>query len=48
MSTVPYDIPPIRTLWLGFFYYQGKTAEQYYDLWIDSFALDDERIGCAR
>jgi hypothetical protein len=47
-SNVPYDIPPVRTLWIGFFYYQGETPNQSYDVWIDSFALDAERIGCDR
>jgi hypothetical protein len=44
----PYDIPAVRTLWLGFFYYQGETPGVQYDVWIDSFALDGERIGCTR
>ena len=44
----PYDIPAVRTLWLGFFYYQGETPGTQYDVWIDSFALDGERIGCTR
>jgi hypothetical protein len=47
-ASVPYDIPPPRTLWLGFFYYQGETPGTNYDLWFDSFAIDDERIGCSR
>lgn len=47
-SSVPYDIPAVRTLWLGFFYYQGETPGVAYDVWIDSFALDGERIGCTR
>jgi hypothetical protein len=47
-SSVPYDIPAVRTLWVGFFYYQGETPGTEYDLWIDSFALDGERIGCTR
>jgi hypothetical protein len=38
----------VRTLWAGFFYYQGETPGQSYDVWIDSFALDGERIGCTR
>ncbi len=44
----PYDIPAVRTLWIGFFYYQGETPGTQYDVWIDSFALDGERIGCTR
>ncbi|MET0285888.1 MAG: hypothetical protein ABW352_15510 [Polyangiales bacterium] len=47
-ASVPYDIPAPRTLWLGFFYYQGETPGTTYDLWFDSFAIDDERIGCTR
>jgi hypothetical protein len=47
-ASVPYDIPAVRTLWAGFFYYQGETPGQSYDVWIDSFALDGERIGCTR
>jgi hypothetical protein len=47
-SSTPYDIPALRTLWLGFFYYQAETPGQSYDVWIDSFALDGERIGCTR
>ncbi len=47
-ASVQYEIPAIRQLNIGFFYYQGATPGQGYDLWIDSFALDDERIGCER
>lgn len=47
-SNVAYDIPPVRTLWLGFFYYQGETPGVNYEVWFDSFALDGERIGCSR
>jgi hypothetical protein len=47
-SGVPYDIPAVRALYIGFIYYQGETPNKEYDLWIDGFALDGERIGCER
>ncbi|HEX5657452.1 MAG TPA: hypothetical protein VFX59_09655 [Polyangiales bacterium] len=47
-ASVPYDIPSPRSITIGFTYHQGQTPNQAYDLWIDSFALDGERIGCAR
>ena len=45
-SNVMWDVPPITSVWLGWWFYQGNTANQSFDVWIDEVALDATRIGC--
>lgn len=47
-ASVPYQIPNIRQLWVGWVLYQGGSLPGSYDVWIDSVALDGERIGCTK
>lgn len=43
---VPFILPEIQTLKIGWQLYQGGTAPKTFDLWIDDIALDSTRIGC--
>lgn len=50
-TNVPYDIPDLASVWVGFWNYdQGdggkKVMPTQFDVWIDEVAFDDERIGC--
>lgn len=47
-SGVPYEIPELGSVWVGFWNYnQGKpVTPDVFDVWIDEVAFDDERIGC--
>jgi hypothetical protein len=47
-ADVPYEIPELGSVWVGFWNYnQGKpVTPSEFDVWIDEVAFDDERIGC--
>jgi hypothetical protein len=47
-ASVKYELPTIASVWVGFWNYdQGKpTTPDHYDIWVDEFALDSQRIGC--
>jgi hypothetical protein len=49
-ADVPYEIPELDSVWVGFWNYnQGKpVTPDEFDVWIDEVAFDDERIGCDR
>lgn len=49
-SGVPYEIPELGSVWVGFWNYdQNKpVTPSEFDIWIDEVAFDDERIGCDR
>ena len=48
IASVKYELPTIASVWVGFWNYdQGKpTTPDHYDVWVDEFALDSQRIGC--
>ena len=41
-----YDLPSFTSVWVGWWFYQGNTLNQTFDVWIDEVAIDKERIGC--
>jgi len=45
-TNVPYELPQMNSLWVGWWQYQADPTA--FDVWIDEVALDDERIGCER
>lgn len=47
-ADVPYEIPELGSVWVGFWNYnQGKpVTPDHFDVWIDEVAFDDQRIGC--
>lgn len=42
----PYVLPQFTALWIGWAEYQASDAG--FELWMDEFAVDDQRIGCVR
>jgi hypothetical protein len=45
-SNVPFVLPTVDTVKIGWQLYQGGTTPGEFDLWIDNIALSAERLGC--
>jgi hypothetical protein len=43
-----YDLPSFRSVWVGWWFYQGNTLNQTFDVWIDEIAIDRDRVGCVQ
>jgi hypothetical protein len=41
-----FDIPAFSSVWVGWWFYQGNTLNQTFDVWIDEVVIDKDRIGC--
>lgn len=41
-----YLLPAFDAVWIGWWLYQGGSAPDHFDVWMDEVALDTERIGC--
>ncbi|HEY0002310.1 MAG TPA: hypothetical protein VGB74_17805 [Actinoplanes sp.] len=45
-ADVPFVLPAVNTVKIGWQLYQGGTTPGEFDLWIDDIALSAERLGC--
>jgi hypothetical protein len=45
-NDVPFVLPSVQTVKIGWQLYQGGTTPGGFDLWIDDVALGTERLGC--
>ncbi|WP_233624852.1 hypothetical protein [Actinoplanes sp. ATCC 53533] len=45
-NQVPFILPAVDTVKIGWQLYQGGTAPAGFDLWIDDIALSSRRVGC--
>ncbi|WP_431882871.1 hypothetical protein [Micromonospora gifhornensis] len=45
-NDVPFILPTVNTVKIGWQLYQGGTTPGEFDLWIDDIALSTKRIGC--
>ncbi|SCL54211.1 hypothetical protein GA0070604_2947 [Micromonospora eburnea] len=45
-NDVPFILPTVNTVKIGWQLYQGGTTPGVFDLWIDDIALSTERLGC--
>lgn len=45
-NDVPFVLPTVDTVKIGWQLYQGGTAPGQFDLWIDDIALSSKRLGC--
>ena len=45
-NDVPFVLPQVDTLKIGWQLYQPNTAPEQFTLWIDDIVLDDARVGC--
>lgn len=45
-NDVPFILPTVNTVKIGWQLYQAGTTPEYFDLWIDDIALSTRRLGC--
>jgi hypothetical protein len=45
-NNVPFVLPAVNTVKIGWQLYQGGTTPDHFDLWIDDIALSTQRLGC--
>lgn len=45
-NNVPFVLPTVNTIKIGWQLYQGGTTPDHFDLWIDDVALSTQRLGC--
>jgi hypothetical protein len=45
-NQVPFVLPAVNTVKIGWQLYQGGTTPGHFDLWIDDIALSTRRLGC--
>lgn len=45
-NDVPFVLPTVDTVKIGWQLYQGGTTPGAFDLWIDDIALSTKRLGC--
>jgi hypothetical protein len=45
-NQVPFVLPDVDTVKIGWQLYQGGTTPGRFDLWIDDIALATQRVGC--
>jgi hypothetical protein len=45
-NDVPFVLPTVNTVKIGWQLYQGGTTPGHFDLWIDDIALSTRRLGC--
>lgn len=45
-NDVPFVLPTVHTVKIGWQLYQGGTTPGHFDLWIDDLALSTHRLGC--
>ncbi|MGK5683660.1 hypothetical protein [Actinoplanes sp. URMC 104] len=45
-NAVPFVLPAVDTVKVGWQLYQGGTTPGRFDLWIDDIALSEQRLGC--
>lgn len=45
-NPVPFVLPTVTTVKIGWQLYQGGTTPDHFDLWIDDVALSTRRLGC--
>ena len=45
-NNVPFVLPTVNTIKIGWQLYQGGTTPDHFDLWIDDIALSTHRLGC--
>lgn len=45
-NDVPFILPAVNTVKIGWQLYQGGTTPEQFDLWIDDIALSTRRLGC--
>ncbi|HEX8345493.1 MAG TPA: hypothetical protein VF657_12295 [Actinoplanes sp.] len=45
-NAVPFILPTVNTVKIGWQLYQGGTTPGQFDLWIDDIALSTQRLGC--
>jgi hypothetical protein len=45
-NDVPFVLPAVNTVKIGWQLYQGGTTPDHFDLWIDDVVLSTQRLGC--
>jgi hypothetical protein len=45
-NQVPFVLPAVNTVKIGWQLYQGGTTPDHFDLWIDDVALSTGKLGC--